>query len=571
MRKGILFILIILASAGCSRKMAVTPSVREIQRGADSRYDYLLAEALRQKYVGDVNEAATLFEKCIELDQSRAVPYFELAQMYSSAGISGKAMMYASGAARLEPDNYWYQMASGSLFTQYNLKDSAMVYFSRALKADPEAIQVNGILAGFYAERGDMVRADSLLRKLDSEGGLTEDMALMMISGLMVRDNIDEAVERTLKLIEQNPDETRYKALLADIYFEDDQKEKSDSIYREIIEKNPDDIESQLLYMMNLVFRKDYSGVSSFLSNVFDSDSVERDRKVSVAGRLVTDTLYVKDNWESLASGLMVLEGKYPNDEEVLSLRPVMLEIAGRNDDAIERYEELLSGGNKDFFFREKLLILYTERKDYRKVFDLAEDYTRENNRSLLGKIYYAMAAMELKEYQVAEAELKKAMILAGNDNEVRVQVMSMQGDLKYRMKEFEEAYGYYEEALTLSPDDPLLLNNYAYFLAEGGHDLKKALRMAEKVMQLDGNNPTYIDTYAWVLYKLGKYKEANREMLRIFEKGEEQDPELLEHMGFVKMKLGKCNEAVAFWRKALEGDSTKSYLEDEIDKCRQD
>ena len=267
----------------------------------------------------------------------------------------------------------------------------------------------------------------------------------------------------------------------------------------------------------------------------------------------------------------MVLEGKYPNDEEVLSLRPVMLEIAGRNDDAIERYEELLSGGNKDFFFREKLLILYTERKDYRKVFDLAEDYTRENNRSLLGKIYYAMAAMELKEYQVAEAELKKAMILAGNDNEVRVQVMSMQGDLKYRMKEFEEAYGYYEEALTLSPDDPLLLNNYAYFLAEGGHDLKKALRMAEKVMQLDGNNPTYIDTYAWVLYKLGKYKEANREMLRIFEKGEEQDPELLEHMGFVKMKLGKCNEAVAFWRKALEGDSTKSYLEDEIDKCRQD
>jgi len=285
MRKGILFILIILATVGCSRKMAVAPTAREIQRGTDSRYDYLLAEAIRLKYVGDVNEAAILFEKCIELDNSRAVPYFELAQMYSSAGISGKAMMYASRAARLEPGNYWYQMASGSLFTQYNLKDSAMVYFARALKADPEALEVNGILAGFYAERGDMVRADSLLRRLDSEGGLTEDMALMMISGLMVRDNIDEAVERTLKLIEQHPGETRYKALLADIYFEDNQKEKSDSIYREIIERNPDDIESQLLYMMNLVFRKDYSGISAFLRNVFDSDNVDRDRKVSVRGR----------------------------------------------------------------------------------------------------------------------------------------------------------------------------------------------------------------------------------------------------------------------------------------------
>lgn len=571
MRKGILFILIILATVGCSRKMAVAPTAREIQRGTDSRYDYLLAEAIRLKYVGDVNEAAILFEKCIELDNSRAVPYFELAQMYSSAGISGKAMMYASRAARLEPGNYWYQMASGSLFTQYNLKDSAMVYFARALKADPEALEVNGILAGFYAERGDMVRADSLLRRLDSEGGLTEDMALMMISGLMVRDNIDEAVERTLKLIEQHPGETRYKALLADIYFEDNQKEKSDSIYREIIERNPDDIESQLLYMMNLVFRKDYSGISAFLRNVFDSDNVDRDRKVSVAGRLVTDTLYVTDNWESLASGLLVLEKKYPDDEEILSLRPVMLEIAGRNDDAIARYEELLSGGKPGFFFREKLLILYTERKDYRKVFDLAADYTRENNRSLLGKIYYAMAAMELKEYQVADAELKKAMILAGNDNDVRVQVMSLQGDLKYRMKEYDASYGYYEEALTLSPGDPLLLNNYAYFLAEGDHDLKKALRMAEKVMQLDGENPTYIDTYAWVLYKLGRYRDANREMLRILEKGKEHDPEVLEHMGFIRMKLGKCNDAVDFWRRALEGDSSKIYLEEEIKKCMQD
>jgi hypothetical protein len=37
-----------------------------------------------------------------------------------------------------------------------------------------------------------------------------------------------------------------------------------------------------------------------FLNNVFESDVIERDRKVSVAGRLVTDTAVCKDNWESL-------------------------------------------------------------------------------------------------------------------------------------------------------------------------------------------------------------------------------------------------------------------------------
>jgi len=389
-------------------KMAVAPSEREIQRGSDSRYDYLLAEAIRQKYVGDVNEAATLFEKCIELDRSRAVPYFELAQMYSSAGIGGKAMMYASRAARLEPENYWYQMAGGSLFTQYEMKDSAMIYFARALKADPEAIEVNGILAGFYAEMGDMAKADSLFRRLDNEGSLTEDMSLMMISGLIVRENLKEAADRTLKLIQQHPGETRYKALLGDIYFEDKQREKSDSIYREIIKNNPDDIESQLLYMMNMVYRKEYNGISTFLNNVFESEIVEKERKVSIAGRLVTDTLYVRDNWESFTAGLMILESRYPDDEEVLSLRPTMLEIAGRTDDAIARYEELTRESRPGFYFREKLLILYGEKKEYRKMFDLAANYSRENNRSILGKVYYAMAAMELKDYQVADAELKK-------------------------------------------------------------------------------------------------------------------------------------------------------------------
>ena len=105
--------MLVLVASGCSRKLVNPPQKRLLQRGADNRYDYFLAEALRQKYVGDVNEAPTLFETCLELDRNRAVPWFELAQMYSSAGMGEKALQHASTAARLEPGNYWYQMACG--------------------------------------------------------------------------------------------------------------------------------------------------------------------------------------------------------------------------------------------------------------------------------------------------------------------------------------------------------------------------------------------------------------------------------------------------------------------------
>ncbi|MCK7542365.1 MAG: hypothetical protein MZV63_71580 [Marinilabiliales bacterium] len=41
------------------------------------------------------------------------------------------------------------------------------------------------LLAGLYAEKGEAEKADSLFRVLDKEGALSDDMFLMMISGLI--------------------------------------------------------------------------------------------------------------------------------------------------------------------------------------------------------------------------------------------------------------------------------------------------------------------------------------------------------------------------------------------------
>jgi tetratricopeptide (TPR) repeat protein len=568
MRRQLSIITLSLLLAGCSAGTVAPTADTDLIVRPDSRYDYMLTEALRQKYVGDVNEAARLFEKCIETDPARSVPYFELAQIYSAAGMGEKAVDYAARAARLEPDNYWYQLASGSLFTQYEQKDSALVYFARALKADSRAVEVNSILAGLYAEKGEAGKADSLFSILNRQGALSDDMFLMMISGLIMKGDLGEAARRTERLIEREPEEIRYKALLADISYEQGKIEKSDSIYRSIIEDNPDDIETQLLYLMNQVYKKEYADISGFLNNVFESDIVERERKISVAGRLLSDTAYVRENSRSLEESLLILEAKYPDDEEILSLRPGMYETAGRRDEAISRYEELVKTVKPGFYSAERLILLYAETRDYRKLYDLAAGYSRANNRSIIGKVYYAIAAMELKDYDVADAELKKALILAGNDDGMKVQVLSMIGDLMFRMKNPEAAYGYYEEALKLSPGEVPVLNNYAYFLAEDGKDLKKALRMAEEVMRREGNNPTYIDTYAWVLYKLGKKKKAWKQMQRIIDAGKAEDPEILEHIGYVLYKLGRCEAAVEYWKASLEKDSTKSYLEEEIRKC---
>jgi len=187
---------------------------------------------------------------------------------------------------------------------------------------------------------------------------------------------------------------------------------------------------------------------------------------------------------------------------------------------------------------------------------------------TILAKVLYATGAMENKNYETANEELKKATILAGNNQEMVMQVLSIKADLYYRMKEYEKAFETFEEALKTNNDDLMTLNNYAYYLAEQDRRLKEAETMARKVIETEENNKTYLDTYGWVLYKRGKIREAEEIFKAIIDSGGD-DAEYYEHYGYILMKRKKCEKAIINWEKALKLDITKIQLIKEIENCR--
>ena len=97
------------------------------------------------------------------------------------------------------------------------------------------------------------------------------------------------------------------------------------------------------------------------------------------------------------------------------------------------------------------------------------------------------------------------------------------------------------------------MLNNYAYFLAEEGSRLERALDMSGRAVALDANNPTYLDTYAWVLFKLGRTAEAKRSMQLAISLDGGKSPDLQLHYGDILAVSGERFMAEVYWRKALE------------------
>jgi tetratricopeptide (TPR) repeat protein len=265
----------------------------------------------------------------------------------------------------------------------------------------------------------------------------------------------------------------------------------------------------------------------------------------------------------------MVLEATYLNDDIIPLLRPEFLVNAGREREAAERLEVIISETPGNYFAWEKLLLVYLQIGDFKQLMIRGEEAASKFNRSFLAKLLYANGAIENEKYDTAIDELRKAKILAGDNDQNIIQVLTMRADVYYRMKEYEKAFETFDEALAVNSEDLTVLNNYAYYLAEQNMNLKYAEQMASKVIENEGDNNTFLDTYAWVLFKRGKKKDAARIMGNMVESGLNLSAEHYEHYGYILKSLKKCDKAAENWNIAMKLDIRKTELEEEIKNCR--
>ena len=140
-------------------------------------------------------------------------------------------------------------------------------------------------------------------------------------------------------------------------------------------------------------------------------------------------------------------------------------------------------------------------------------------------------------------------------------------GDALYGQKKFKEAFYNFDKSLEINEKNPILLNNFSYYLAVQNITLEKAETLILKALQFLPDSYTFIDTYGWVLFKMKKYDEAEQLLFKAIVKSEEKDADILEHYGDVLFQIGKKEEALLFWKKAMKAGSTSALIKEKIDE----
>jgi len=122
-----------------------------------------------------------------------------------------------------------------------------------------------------------------------------------------------------------------------------------------------------------------------------------------------------------------------------------------------------------------------------------------------------------------------------------------------------------YDTALIIFPENDLLLNNYAYSLADRGIRLKEALEMSKKAISMQPENGAYLDTIGWIYYKLKQFNLALQYIKQSLDTREESAV-VIQHLGDVYYEMGDHDNAKINWKKAFEMDPESEKLKDRIE-----
>jgi len=560
----------VLSFSSCNKRLFVSGLSDKTNEKYDSAaFNYVYVEALKQKLMGNGGDALKYLEQSIKINPLSDAAYYEMAQIVIANNDIKNGKRFITNALSIDSNNIWYLTMLAGLYYQEKNLDSAIIFYERAVKNYPEKVNLQLTLGNLYSENKSYEKADAIFDLFDKKYGVNETSTVSSIKNLIAAGKFDDALEKALTLLKENPDEIQYNGLLAEIYRGKGDNQKAMDVYNKLLERNPDNAQIQLSLCDFLISEKSYDDLFTLLNSVILNNKVEREAKISLMAKLIEIPELNQQFGDKMMITLMVLEANYNDDNIVPLLRPELLIKQNKLIDASERLEEIIKANPDDYYAWEKLLIVYLQLKDYNKLLSKGEECATKFNRSFPAKLLYANGALELGKYEIALEELKKAEILAEDNKDFIIQVLTMRADVYYRMKDYLKAFETFKLALKSDNQDLTVINNYAYYLAEQNTNLTEAEEMARKVIEKEKGNNTFLDTYGWVLYKRGKLKEAARVMESIISSGQKPDAVWYEHYGYILKKQRKCNEAITNWNIALKLDGSKTELIKEIENCK--
>lgn len=529
------------------------------------RYNYFFLEAVRQQNAGHYAAAFDLLARCLQIDSCAAEAHYMQAMYFSELRRDSTALGYLETAARLRPDNDTYQEKVAQFYINMGNYAKATEAYERLYAAQRGRSDVLNILTQLYQQQKDYDRMLSTIDRLEQVEGENEQFTLARMNVYEMKGDRKSAYNTLRALADSHPHDLTYGIMLGNWLMQNKRQKEAYKLFDHALRSEPDNAYAQSSMYDYYRSSGQEALAAAMMERILLGRNTPRDNRLQFLRQVIQESEQQGDSTR-VVELLGRMRRALPKDASVAEMRVAYYTMKKLPEDSVNQaLTDLLELAPDNGGARFQLIQNKWSKEDWPEIARLAEPGMLYNPDEMafyyftgLSRYYQKDDAGALDAFQRGTAEIN-----AKSDPDIVSDFYAIMGDIYHSRGERDKAYAAFDSCLQWKPDHVMTLNNYAYFLAIDGGDLKKAEEMSARTVKAEPKNPTYLDTYAWILYCQNRYAEARIYIDQTLQYATDSllSADVLDHAGDIYAKAGDAAGAARMWQQAIDAGGDKAAL----------
>lgn len=317
-------------------------------------------EALKQKGIENYDRAVTALQKCLDIDDSKPVIYFELGKNYKHLKNFSEAEKALKKAIDMQPDNEWFLDELYDVYFRQDDIENAIVTVKQLVKYHPDYKQD---LATLYIKKENFTEALQLINELDNQYGTDEVRTQMRDNIYSLTGDASDQIEKLKSRISANPNNENNYLQLIYRYSQTGKTKEVFSTAQDLLKAKPDSKYAHLaLYKYYLEENSIEKAVFS-MKLVLKASEIDDDTKGKVLKDFVS---FVEKNPQYKKDLIEATDGVDTNkNEETLSSLGAYYSKTGDKEKALKNFKEALRKNPSDFKLLRDVILIHIDLKEY--------------------------------------------------------------------------------------------------------------------------------------------------------------------------------------------------------------
>lgn len=411
------------------------------------------------------------------------------------------------------------------------------------VKQDPDKrLEVGFILASLYIEKGELIRAEELLKSIIDEN--PEHLLSYYYLGRVYseQNRMKEAIVTYEKSVDIDPRFSLGWRALALIHEYFDRSDKAIEAYEKVVALETLNVDARTKLIDLYMKKKNTKKVIEEIQAIKEMYPNVPDVSLRLGLFFYEEKMYAEAEAEFVEAAKKYKNTSYYYYLGLTQYQMKKKELAEKNFSKVEIDSEVYPVSQL------ALATLNEESGQKEKALKILSRAIEKNPNSVELRVGLANFYIRAHRLDDAKKVLDEGLVISPKEEKLHLSL----AEIYERRKQYDDLEKTLRYVLGLYPDSPSALNFLGYSYADRNVRLKEAEDMIQKALKLRPDDAYIQDSLGWVYFRKKDYKRAE-EMIRKALSDIPEEPVMLEHLGDVLIKQGRKKDALEAYQKALE------------------